>query len=101
MVEIEQDREQVDKVRGVVMREQEVTDFETKKVQSVAYEAQKDLDAALPQLEAATAALDTLSKFVCGKSSGFLLYDIQTPKKNFVDINITYHINVTQLIMQV
>jgi len=65
MLEIEQDREQVDKVRGVVMREQEVTDFETKKVQSVAYEAQKDLDDALPQLEAATAALDTLSKFHC------------------------------------
>lgn len=61
MVEIAQDREQVDKVRAVVKREQEVTDFETRKVESVAYEAQKDLSAALPQLEAATAALDTLS----------------------------------------
>ena len=62
MVEIEEDRTQVDKVRAVVKKEQEVTDFETRKVESVAYEAQKDLDAALPQLEAATAALDTLSK---------------------------------------
>ena len=68
MVEIAQDREQVDKVRAVVKREQEVTDFETRKVESVAYEAQKDLSAALPQLEAATAALDTLSMFqICLK----------------------------------
>ena len=64
MVEISQDREQVDKVRGVVKREQQVTDFETRKVEAVAYEAQKDLSAALPQLEAATAALDTLSKVI-------------------------------------
>ena len=63
MVEIEQDREQVDKVRAVVKREQEVTNFETRKVEHVAFEAQKDLDAALPQLEAATAALDALSRF--------------------------------------
>eukprot|EP00111_Clytia_hemisphaerica_P023720 TCONS_00069889-protein len=67
MVEIEEDRTKVDRVRAVVKKEQEVTDFETRKVESVAYEAQKDLDAALPQLEAATAALDTLNKYDIGE----------------------------------
>ena len=42
--------------------EEEVTDMETKKVESIALDAQRDLDSALPQLEQATAALDSLSK---------------------------------------
>ena len=42
--------------------EEEVTDMETKKVESIVLDAQRDLDSALPQLEQATAALDSLSK---------------------------------------
>lgn len=62
MEEIERDQDQVSKVRAVVKKEQEITDIEAKKVESIALEAQKDLNDALPQLEAANAALDTLSK---------------------------------------
>ena len=60
--EIEEDRIKVNKVRAVVKEEEEVTDMETKKVESIALDAQRDLDSALPQLEQATAALDSLSK---------------------------------------
>lgn len=60
--EIEEDRINVNKVRAVVKEEEEVTDMETKKVESIALDAQRDLDSALPQLEQATAALDSLSK---------------------------------------
>ena len=61
--EIEEDRANVNKVRAVVKEEEEITDMETKKVESIALDAQRDLDSALPQLEQATAALDSLSKF--------------------------------------
>lgn len=60
--EIEEDRIKVNKVRAVVKEEEEVTDMETKKVESIVLDAQRDLDSALPQLEQATAALDSLSK---------------------------------------
>ena len=60
--EIEEDRINVNKVRAVVKEEEEVTDMETKKVESIALDAQRDLDSALPQLEQATAALDSLSQ---------------------------------------
>ena len=60
--EIEEDRIKVNKVRAVVKEEEEVTDMETKKGESIALDAQRDLDSALPQLEQATAALDSLSK---------------------------------------
>ena len=60
--EIEEDRIKVNKVRAVVKEEEEVTDMETKKVESIALDAQRDLDSALPQLEQATADLDSLSK---------------------------------------
>ena len=63
MKEILKDQEQINKVKAVVKKEQEVTDRETKRVEAIAMEAQTDLDQALPQLEAATAALDALSKY--------------------------------------
>lgn len=63
MLEISADREKVNKVRSVVKHEEEITDTETKKVEAIATDAQHDLDNALPQLELATAALDSLSRF--------------------------------------
>ena len=62
MVKLVSDQKQVNDVKAVVKKEQEMTDRETKKVESIALEAQKDLDNATPQLEIATAALDALSK---------------------------------------
>ena len=62
--EIEEDRANVNKVRAVVKEEEEITDMETKKVETIALDAQRDLDSALPQLEQATAALDSLSKLL-------------------------------------
>jgi dynein heavy chain len=49
-------------VKAVVTAEQEVTDAEAQRVEAIATEAQQDLDTALPQLEAANAALDALNK---------------------------------------
>ena len=72
MSEILKDQEKVNKVRDVVKKEQEVTDRETKKVEAVALEATKDLNKALPQLEAATSALDSLSKMIFSKRLAIL-----------------------------
>ena len=59
---IEKDQQQVNTVRAVVQKEKQITDIQTKRVQAAALKAQRDLDHAIPQLQAANAALNTLSK---------------------------------------
>ena len=54
------DQEAVDQVHSVVQKEEEIMNEEAVRVQ--ADEAQRDLEGALPQLEAAIAALDALDK---------------------------------------
>ena len=56
------DQEAVDQVHSVVQKEEEIMNEEAVRVQAIADEAQRDLEGALPQLEAAIAALDALDK---------------------------------------
>ena len=49
-------------MHGVVQKEEEIMNEEAMRVQAIAEEAQSDLEGALPQLEAAIAALDALDK---------------------------------------
>ena len=56
------DQEAVDQVHSVVQKEEEIMNEEATRVQAIADEAQRDLEGALPQLEAAIAALDALDK---------------------------------------
>ena len=56
------DQEAVDQVHSVVQKEEEIMNEEAMRVQAIAEEAQRDLEGALPQLEAAITALDSLDK---------------------------------------
>ena len=46
----------------MVQKEEDITDKEAKRVEAIAESAKKDLDQALPQLDAAKEMLDALSK---------------------------------------
>ncbi|KAL3884515.1 hypothetical protein ACJMK2_024650, partial [Sinanodonta woodiana] len=56
------DQEQADKVRKVVMEDEAMAKSKAEETQSIADDAQRDLDEALPALEAAVKALDSLDK---------------------------------------
>ncbi|PFX28824.1 Dynein heavy chain 1, axonemal [Stylophora pistillata] len=56
------DQEAVDQVHSVVQKEEEIMNEEALRVQAIAEEAQRDLEGALPQLQAAVEALDSLDK---------------------------------------
>ena len=56
------DQEAVDQVHSVVRKEEEIMNEEARRVQAIADEAQRDLEGALPQLEDAIVALDSLDK---------------------------------------
>ena len=62
MIKIGQDQETADGVRKIVMEEEAVVREKALQTESIAAEAQKDLDEALPALEAAYHALDALDK---------------------------------------
>ena len=62
MEQLSRDQEAVDQVHSVVQKEEEIMNEEAMRVQAIAEEAQRDLDSAIPQLEAAIAALDALDK---------------------------------------
>ena len=62
MEQLSRDQEAVDQVHSVVQKEEEIMNEEAMRVQDIAEEAQRDLDSAIPQLEAAIAALDALDK---------------------------------------
>ena len=62
MEQLARDQEAVDQVHSVVQKEEEIMNEEAMRVQDIAEEAQRDLDSAIPQLEAAIAALDALDK---------------------------------------
>ncbi|KAJ3093097.1 Dynein heavy chain 6, axonemal [Quaeritorhiza haematococci] len=62
MVKIAQDQETADGVRRVVMEEETVVRAKATETEAIAAEAQKDLDEALPALQAAYKALDALEK---------------------------------------
>ncbi|XP_077994098.1 dynein axonemal heavy chain 6-like [Glandiceps talaboti] len=56
------DQEEADKVRKVVMEDEAVARVKAEETQAIADDAQRDLDEALPALEAANKALDSLDK---------------------------------------
>ncbi|XP_046331899.2 dynein axonemal heavy chain 6-like [Haliotis rufescens] len=56
------DQEKADAVRKVVMEDEAVAKVKAEETQSIADDAQRDLDEALPALEAAVKALDALDK---------------------------------------
>ncbi|KAK3599709.1 hypothetical protein CHS0354_037182 [Potamilus streckersoni] len=56
------DQEQADKVRKVVMEDEAVAKSKAEETKAIADDAQRDLDEALPALEAAVKALDSLDK---------------------------------------
>nr|XP_006813236.1 PREDICTED: dynein heavy chain 6, axonemal [Saccoglossus kowalevskii] len=56
------DQEEADKVRKVVMEDEAVARVKAEETQAIADDAQRDLDEALPALEAANKALDALDK---------------------------------------
>lgn len=62
MEQLASDQEAVDQVHSVVQKEEEIMNEEAMRVQAIAEEAQRDLGGALPQLEAAIVALDSLDK---------------------------------------
>ena len=62
MEQLASDQEAVDQVHSVVQKEEEIMNEEAMRVQAIAEEAQRDLEGALPQLEAAIVALDSLDK---------------------------------------
>ena len=62
MEQLSRDQDAVDQVHSVVQKEEEIMNDEANRVQAIAEEAQRDLDSAIPQLEAAIAALDALDK---------------------------------------
>ena len=62
MVSITADREEADKVRSVVEVQKKEADIKAKEAKDIADDAQRDLDEALPALEAATASLRSLKK---------------------------------------
>lgn len=62
MEQLASDQEAVDQVHSVVQKEEEIMNEEAMRVQAIAEEAQRDLERALPQLEAAIVALDSLDK---------------------------------------
>ncbi|KAJ1569750.1 Dynein heavy chain 6, axonemal, partial [Cladochytrium tenue] len=62
MVKIAKDQEMADNVRSVVSEEEAVVREKAKVTEAIAAEAQKDLDQALPALNAAYKALDALDK---------------------------------------
>ncbi|CAL1541921.1 unnamed protein product [Lymnaea stagnalis] len=56
------DQEKADQVRKVVMEDEAVAKVKAEETQAIASDAQRDLDEALPALEAAIKALDSLDK---------------------------------------
>jgi dynein heavy chain len=56
------DQEKADKVREVVLKDEAVAKEKTGETEAIAADAQRDLDEALPVLEAANKALDSLDK---------------------------------------
>ncbi|KAI8850637.1 hypothetical protein BC829DRAFT_441991 [Chytridium lagenaria] len=62
MVKIAKDQEMADGVRKVVSEEEAVVREQAKATEAIASEAQRDLDEALPALQAAYKALETLDK---------------------------------------
>ncbi|XP_070535810.1 dynein axonemal heavy chain 6-like isoform X2 [Ptychodera flava] len=56
------DQEEADKVRKVVMEDEAMARVKAEETQAIADDAQRDLDEALPALEAANKALDSLDK---------------------------------------
>lgn len=62
MEQLASDQEAVDQVHSVVQKEEEIMNEEAMRVQAIAEEAQRDLEGALPKLEAAIVALDSLDK---------------------------------------
>eukprot|EP00163_Fabomonas_tropica_P031149 TRINITY_DN730_c1_g1_i7.p1 TRINITY_DN730_c1_g1~~TRINITY_DN730_c1_g1_i7.p1 ORF type:complete len:4213 (+),score=1156.03 TRINITY_DN730_c1_g1_i7:1002-12641(+) len=62
LAQVAKEQEVADGVRKVVMAEEAVVSEQTKETEALAADAQKDLDAALPALEGAIAALNSLNK---------------------------------------
>ncbi|KNE58518.1 hypothetical protein AMAG_04085 [Allomyces macrogynus ATCC 38327] len=62
MIKIAKDQETADGVKKVVAEEEKVVKLQAEQTEAIAREAQKDLDEALPALEAAYKALDSLEK---------------------------------------
>ncbi|KAJ3111626.1 Dynein heavy chain 6, axonemal [Phlyctochytrium bullatum] len=62
MIKIAKDQEMADGVRKVVSEEEAVVREQAKSTEAIAAEAQKDLDEALPALQAAYKSLETLDK---------------------------------------
>ncbi|KAI9190457.1 hypothetical protein H9P43_001891 [Blastocladiella emersonii ATCC 22665] len=62
MIKIAKDQETADGVKRVVAEEEKVVKEQASQTEAIAREAQKDLDEALPALEAAYKALDSLDK---------------------------------------
>ncbi|KAJ7377616.1 Dynein heavy chain 6, axonemal [Desmophyllum pertusum] len=62
MDKLQTDQDEADKVRKVVSAEEEIAKGKADETQAIAAEAQKDLDEALPALDLANKALDSLDK---------------------------------------
>jgi dynein heavy chain len=72
LVRLQEDQKKADEVRTVVVKEEEVAKKKAAETEAIKEDAQRDLNEALPALQAATKALDSLDKSDITEVKGFV-----------------------------